>query len=333
MRLLTTLFIFACALIANSKDVKSENDVYLFTSFSEPSIDGMKYLYSYDGLKWDTIPGIIMHPEVGNKSSYTDAFTGETVTPTFSPQRVLRDPSMVKGPDGTFHLVWTTQWTGSRGFGYASSKDLVHWSKQQVIPVMEDIPTNNVWAPEIFYEDETQEFYIIWSSQINPKEYTALDTLGANKCHRMYYTKTRDFKTFTPAKRYYDPGFNSIDGFLVKRAPKDYVLVVKDNRKPGFSNLFCVFSQSPEGPFSDPTPSFGRTFTEGPCVVRLDNGEWLVYYDQYHPQAYGASTTKDFHAFIAIPERISVPDTHKHGTIVRITRKQLEYILKTQKKR
>ena len=43
------------------------------------------------------------------------------------------------GPDGTFHLVWTVSW-GERGIGHASSKDLIHWSRQQYIPVMEHEP-------------------------------------------------------------------------------------------------------------------------------------------------------------------------------------------------
>ena len=303
-------------------------DAYLFTSFREPSTEGMEYLYSYDGLHWDTIPGVVMAPKVGNEKLYRDAFTGEELWPKFAPnQRCLRDPSIVQGPDGTFHLVWTVQWSGNRTFGYASSKDLIHWSEQQEIPVMESIPTNNVWAPELFYDDELDLFFIIWSSQISPEEYTEADKLGTNACHRLWYTTTKDFNSFTPAKRYYDPGFNSIDGYLLKRAQKDYVLIVKDNRKPGFSNLFCVFSDSPYGPFSRPTEKFGRTYSEGPCAVKMDKGEWIIYFDQYRPQQYGAVSTRDFHTFTPIPERISIPLKHKHGTIVRIKRSLLDNIL------
>lgn len=300
---------------------------YLFTSFQEPSVRGMQYIYSYDGLHWDTIPGVFLKPEIGNDREYIDAFSGRKQWPKFAPeQKVLRDPSIVKGPDGTYHLVWTTQWMGSRGFGYASSKDLIHWSEQREVKVMDDSQTNNVWAPELFYDDELERFFIIWSSQINPKDYTAADRLGTNSCHRMWYCTTSDFKTFSPARPYYNPGFNSIDGYLVKRAPKDYVLVVKDNRKPGFSNLFCVFGQSPYGPFSHPTQTFGRTFSEGPCALKLGD-EWIIYYDQYHPQEYGAVSTRDFQTFTPIPERISVPATHKHGTIVEISREELQRLL------
>lgn len=325
-------------LVSTASFAKQKNDsVYIFTSFHEPSTDGLRYLYSEDGLKWDSIPGIFMAPEVGNEEAYTDAWTGESVIPNFAPNdRVLRDPSIVQGPDGTFHLVWTTQWMGSKGFGYASSKDLKHWSKQIEIPVMQNHPTNNVWAPELFYDDDLQLFFIIWSSQIDPRDYTAADKLGTNSCHRMWYCTTKDFKRFSTAKPYYDPGFNSIDGYLLKRAKNDYVLIVKDNRKPGFSNLFCVYAKSPYGPFQTidnapagqtPVNTFGRTFSEGPCAVNLGN-EWVIYYDQYHPQAFGAVSTTDFRTFANIDKRIKVPAEHKHGTIVKISRKILENLLK-----
>ncbi len=306
----------------------SKLEAYLFTSFREPSTQGLEYLYSYDGLRWDTIPGVFMQPMVGNEKSYRDAFTKEVKWPTYAPeQKCLRDPSIVQGPDGTYHLVWTVQWSGNRTFGYASSTDLIHWSEQREIPVMKNIPTNNVWAPELFYDDVKEQFLVIWSSQINPKYYTKADRKGTNNCHRMWYTTTKDFKTFTPAKRYYDPGFNSIDGYLLKRAPKDYVLIVKDNRKPGYSDLFCVFSDSPYGPFRNPTAKFGRTYSEGPCAIMMDDGEWIIYYDQYHPQEYGAVSTRDFKTFTPIPERISVPAKHKHGTILKINGTTLRNII------
>ena len=89
-------------------------DVYVSTSFHEPATEGLRFIYSYDGLRWDSIQGVFLRPEVGT-------------------QKVMRDPSVVLGPDGTFHLVWTSSWRGDRGFGYSSSKDLIHWTKQRFI--------------------------------------------------------------------------------------------------------------------------------------------------------------------------------------------------------
>lgn len=310
---------------------KKDKTVYIFTSFREPSTAGLQYLYSFDALHWDTIGGVWMKPEIGNEKPYIDAFTGEMVTPTFCPNHVLRDPSIIQGPDGIFHLVWTIAWSGSVGFGYASSEDLINWSKQIEIPVIEEMATNNVWAPELFYDNEKDEFLIIWSSAISPLLYTDADNLGENKAHRLYYTRTKDFISFTPTKPYYDPGFNSIDAFLVKKDSADYRLIVKDNRKPGYSKLFCVQSTSPEGPFINPTSTFSPIYSEGPAVVKVGD-EWLIYYDVYREYRYGAVSTKDFITFTPIDHKISIPKGHKHGTIVTITKDQFKKIKKAAKK-
>jgi hypothetical protein len=52
--------------------------------------------------------------------------------PTVSKDKLMRDPCILKGPDGYFHMVWTVSWN-DLGIGYARSKDLVHWSEQQFI--------------------------------------------------------------------------------------------------------------------------------------------------------------------------------------------------------
>lgn len=39
----------------------------------------------------------------------------------------MRDPCLAEGPDGTFHLVWSSGWTAEKGkiIGYAHSKNLL----------------------------------------------------------------------------------------------------------------------------------------------------------------------------------------------------------------
>ena len=296
---------------------RPEKEVYLFTSHREPALSGLHFLYSYDGYHWDSLPGSWLKPEIGNKNEYFNYYTGQTELPKYYPNSMMRDPSIVQGPDGTYHLVWTLSWNGENGFGYAHSKDLINWSEQREIPVMKDSLTNNVWAPEIFYDEGDKQFMIVWSSSIPNDRYTDADSLRSNKSHRMYYTTTTDFENFTPAKQYYDPGYNSIDGFLLKRDKDDYVFIVKDNRKPGYSDLFCVFGDSPEGEFSNPSANFAPTYSEGPCAVKVGD-DWLIYFDVYRQAKYGAVRTKDFQSFTPIDDEISIPQGHKHGTIFKV---------------
>lgn len=131
------------ALLTFFYSCSASKDVFVSTSFHEPANEGLRFIYSLDGKKWDSIPGIWLKPELGN-------------------QKVLRDPSIVVAPDGTFHLVWTSSWKGDLGFGYASSKDLIHWKNIKMIPVMKNEPTTvNVWAPELFFDDEKNEYIIV----------------------------------------------------------------------------------------------------------------------------------------------------------------------------
>lgn len=279
------------------KKQQEEKNVYIMTGFREPADTGLRFIYSYDGYHWtDLGVSTFLHPVVGT-------------------QELMRDPSIVQGPDGTFHLVWTSSWKNDLGFGYASSKDLVNWSKQQHIMVMEhDTSVRNVWAPELFYDADSDEFSIAWSSS-SPNRFDG--------SQRQYYTKTKDFKTFTPEQVFYDPGYNSIDGAVMQRGKGDYVLAVKDNRKPNYSNIHLAFSTTPVGPWSNETVSFGPEYSEGPTWAKVDGG-YLIYYDAYRQFRYGAHFTSDFKTFTDVSDKISVPKNHKHGTVFMTTEKVLE---------
>jgi hypothetical protein len=282
------------------------NKAYLFTSFHEPADKGLRMLYSYDGYKWNDFDTVFLKPSIGN-------------------QKVMRDPSMVQGPDGIFHLVWTSSWRGDKGFGYASSKDLIHWSDQQFIPVMQHEPTTvNVWAPELFYDDEEKQFIIIWASTIPGRFERGLEEDSNN--HRMYVTTTKDFKEFSPTKLFLDPAFSVIDAVIVKRDRNDYVLVLKDNTRPE-RNIKVAFSNKALGPYTNVSKPFTDNFTEGPSVVKVKD-DWLIYYDSYRKKIYEVSSTKDFKTFSNITTSTSIPAGHKHGTIVITNKKTVKKLLK-----
>lgn len=266
-------------------------DIFVSTSFHEPADEGLRFIYSYDGVKWDSIQGTFLSPEIG--------------------QKVMRDPSIVRVPDGTFHLVWTCAWKGERGFGYASSKDLIHWSEERFIEVMKDTTTVNVWAPELFYDDVKKQYVIIWASCIPGKFPDGQEDHRNN--HRLYYTTTKDFEKFTESKLMIDPGFSCIDATLVKRGKDDYVMVLKDNTRP-MRNIKVAFAKSPYGPWSEASEPFTESFTEGPSTAYVD-GWYYIYYDSYRHKIYGAHRTKDFKTFQDQTGSVKFPVGHKHGTI------------------
>ena len=57
----------------------------------------------------------------------------------------MRDPFLTKGPDGTWHLLWTWHWSrgqmgGRLKIGHSSSKDLLTWTPQKEIFLFDDAP-------------------------------------------------------------------------------------------------------------------------------------------------------------------------------------------------
>ncbi len=306
MKKLNSLFaLLILILFTACQKEKQEEEYYMFTSFHEPATEGLRFLYSEDGLHWDSIPGIWLTPEIGK-------------------QKVMRDPSIVRTPDGTYHLVWTSSWRGDLGFGYAQSKDLMNWSEQRLIPVMAyDTTTVNVWAPELFYDDEQDQMMVVWASCIPGAFERGIEDEKNN--HRQYYMTTKDFETFSDTKLLFDPGYSAIDAVILKRAPKDYVMVVKDNTRPQ-RNLQISFSESPYGPWSQPGEYFTDLLTEGPGVAKVGD-EYIVYYDDYGTKEYGAKRTADFINFTDANDEISIPQGHKHGTIFRAPKSLVKQML------
>ncbi|MFB6343713.1 glycoside hydrolase family 43 protein [Saccharicrinis sp. FJH62] len=281
---------------------KPEKEYYMFSTFREPATEGLYLAYSEDGYHWNDLGGPWLRPEVGT-------------------QKVMRDPSVVKGPDGTFHMVWTSSWRGDYGFGYASSKDLINWSPEKHILVMDyDTSTVNVWAPELFYDSDSDRYIIVWASTIPYKFEKGIEEERNN--HRLYYVTTKDFETFSDTKLFLDPGFSCIDGTIVKRGKDDYVLVFKDNTRPN-RNILVGFAKNPLGPYSDFSERFTAFKTEGPTVAKVGD-KYLIYFDQYGDYKYGAVRTTDFKTFTNISDQVSLPKGHKHGTIFKVSQKVLD---------
>ncbi len=316
MRILAATIITGCLALAmcscNQQGAGNEtgDDLYMFTSFHEPADEGLRFLYSEDGIHWDSIAGTWLAPTLGDS--------------------IMRDPSIVVGPDSTFHLVWTIAWKGDTGFGYSSSRDLVNWSEQRRIPAMDSVvSTQNLWAPELFYDDVKGQYMVVYASCVPDAGFDVGIEEEKNN-HRLYYVTTKDFTTFSDPKLFYEPGFSCIDATLVKRGPEDYVMVVKDNTRPN-RNIKVAFAKDAEGPYTAASGPFTESFTEGPSVAKVGD-EYYIYYDTYRKFIYSAHKTSDFKTFTDVTDSISVPSGHKHGTIFRAPRSVVEKLIEARKK-
>jgi hypothetical protein len=148
MKIIIVLFFITASLFARSQD-----SVFMFSYFNNNGKDGLHLAYSNDGYNWIAL---------NNDRSL--------LLPVLSKDSLMRDPCIIRGADNLFHMVWTVSWN-ERGIGYANSKDLIHWSEQQFIPVMmHEDSARNCWAPEITYD----------------KKKAVHDLLGNYDCRKVY---------------------------------------------------------------------------------------------------------------------------------------------------
>lgn len=287
---------------------QSSDSVYLFCYF-KGSGDGLHYAYSQDGYQW--------------KALFRDSIL---LRPSVSKDKLFRDPCILKGPDGMYHMVWTVSWN-DRGIGYASSADLIHWSEQEFLPVMaSEDSARNAWAPELSYDAKNKRYLIYWASTVNGK-FPLKDTAAESKYnHRIYFTTTRDFKTFSKTRMLYDPGFSVIDATIAANG-NEYVLFLKnETRYPVEKNIRVAHASRIDGPYSAPGPPItGNYWAEGPTSMHT-GGRWIVYFDKYRDHCYGAVESIDLVHWKDISESVSFPSGMRHGTVFLISKKEFDQL-------
>lgn len=286
------------------------NTLLLFSYFKLHG-DGLHLAWSDDACLWHALNNdlIFLKPAAGK-------------------EKIMRDPCIIYGRDKKFHLVWTAGWN-ERGIGYTHSDDLLSWSPQQYLPVMEhEEKARNCWAPEIFFDDTLDHYLIYWSSTIYGS-FPETQPYGDNGYnHRLYYVTTKDFRSFSTTKLLYDGGFNTIDGNIV-RDGKRYLLFMKNETLiPPQKNIRMAVGQTPYsfGQAGQPlTPN--HYWAEGPSALKF-NGEWFVYFDKYKINRIGAIHSKDLLRWTEISDKIIFPSGAQHGSVLTCPSAVIQHIIR-----
>ena len=144
----------------------------------------------------------------------------------------LADNGVHYGLPWTMNYYGTGDWGGapneqsvasveqSVAYNDTSETQVISASSDEVFKQLDALSENEktslpVWAPELFYDDVKRQYMIIWASCIPGKFPDGLEDHNNN--HRLYYTTTKDFKTFSKAKLLIEPGFSSIDATIRTR--------------------------------------------------------------------------------------------------------------------
>lgn len=280
---------------------------YLFTYFTKNGEDGLHLATSTDGYQWERL---------NDGKSY--------LTPKVGKSKLMRDPCVARGPDGTYHMVWTSGWN-ENNIGYASTKDFITWTEQNEIPVMAHEPTvRNSWAPEIVYDTKRSEFLIFWASTIPEKFRETAGSSETDYNHRMYFTTTKDFKTFAPTKLFYDPGFSVIDCTFLSANGRHYLIIKDETRTPPKKYFQIAEADDLQGPFRNLSKPISppELWVEGPTAIKI-GADYVVYYDAYIKKHYGALRSRDLKTWEDVTARLSLPDEGtpvrmRHGTVIEV---------------
>lgn len=305
-------------------------EAYLFVHFKEKSTPDGEQVYfalSDDGFNWDEVNG------------------GQPILESVLGERGVRDHTIVRRHTGKFYIIATDlslanhfhttyegSWDkittgGSTCLSIWESEDLIHWSDQRLIDFGSE-PFGCVWAPDVIFDKQNEDYVLHWSSSHSSNNYGP---------KAIYYTRTRDFESFTEPKllcRKADSGIidSAIyeeDGFyyrfLKSEANPETIILEKGSALTGVD-----YERLPT--FDEEMAKLQQGVYEAPTAFRLADGRWCLMLDFYGVQGEGQgyvpflAESLASGRFIRSDERFSFPYGFKHGTVLPITGEESERI-------
>jgi len=286
--------------------------------------------------------------------SFTDINNGKPIMAgdTIALQKGIRDPHIMRGPDGAFYLAMTdlhlfaekagfrnTQWERDKSYGWGNnrsmvlmkSRDLINWSRSivrvdQAFPGLDSIGC--AWAPETIYDKDKKKMMIYFTMRFKN---------GKNK---IYYSYTdNDFTKLETAPKLlfeYPKDISYIDADITRVGKKYHLFYVPHDGTPGIKQVVSksltseyVYDAKPYDP--EPKPC------EAPTVFkRIGEKKWVLIYDIYgiSPHNFGFSETSDFVNFKDIGHfnegamKSTNFSSPKHGAVVHLTKNEADALAK-----
>ena len=296
---------------------------YLFVHFRERKTPDGEQVYfglSRDGFHWEPVNG------------------GSPVLWSHLGERGVRDCTIIRcEKDGIYrifatdlslaynfctryHFDWpTVSHNGSKCLSMWESKDLVNWSEQRLIP-LGDENFGCLWAPDVFFDPETEDYVLHWSSCHSSNGY---GNMG------IWFSRTRDFRTFSPPRLLYQKEDAGVIDSAIYVENGLYHLFLKSDAN--HERIILMQANHAEGPYVR-NAAFDRSMLaieaglyEGPTAVRLEDGRWCLFLDYYGVPGAGQgyvpflSESLSCGVFVRSDRQFSFPYGYKHGTVIPIS--------------
>lgn len=297
---------------------------YLFAHFREistPEGEQLRFALSRDGFHWEQLND------------------GHPVLWAYYGMKGVRDFTITRSKlDGRFYILATDlslaytmrqrrqnfwHWAshnGSKCLSLWESDDLINWSEQRLVEIGDE-DFGCLWAPDIIWCGETQDYVVHWSSP-----HKSLDYRQAIWC-----AHTKDFKQYSKPKLLYEHPDGEVIDSAIYEEDGWYYMFLK-------SSPHCILmkSRSLDGPY-ERVEQFDISMNqveegkhEAPTAVKLEDGRWCLFLDYYGASGAG----QGYIPFVAdslasgnfrrADEEFSFPYGFKHGTILTITPEEYE---------
>lgn len=286
---------------------------YLFATFKGEQTLMSEQVYfalSRDGRKWDALNG------------------GDPVLVSRIGEKGVRDPYLMRTRDGKSFVMIATdlsihhngdwkraQTAGSRSIVIWESPDLVRWSEPRLAEVAAP-DAGCAWAPEAVADEESGDYLVFWASK------TRRDGFAK---HRIWATRTPDFRTFGEPFIYIEKPGDIIDTTIVRDGGKFHRFSKDEQHKA----ILLESAPSLTGPWQQVTGfSLSRLRGyEGPECYQLEPAAagrpavWCLVLDHYaRGEGYIPYITEDISTgdFKQAPG-FQFPFRFRHGSILPVT--------------
>ncbi len=315
-RILTLLAFFSfVANVSFASSVEEKDYVaYLFTYFTGNHIseEAVCYAVSMDGYSYWALNG--NKPVIDSK--------------VISSTGGVRDPHILRCEDGkTFYMVVTDMvsdngWDSNRAMVLLKSTDLVNWS-HSIINMQKRYKgqekLKRVWAPQTIFDREAGKYMIYWSMQY------------AGGPDVIYYAYANDDFTdligepkplFIPADKK-----SCIDGDIVYKDGTYHLFYKTEGHGNGIKVATTRSLVSGKWKESADYKQQTKEAVEGAGTFKLiGQDKYILMYDVYMKGQYQFTETTDLEHFKVIDHAVSMNFHPRHGTIIPITRAELQRI-------
>ena len=282
--------------------------------------------------------------------SFTAMNNGKRVVAadTVSIKKGLRDPHVLRAPDGWFYMVNTDMkssegWASNRGMVLMKSRDLINW-KHSTVHFPDKYKGKNfanvtrVWAPETFWDDTYDNGD---GTKGRPLVYFSLLTNdGTISYDKVFYAySNKDFTDLEgDPQHFFDRGKSTIDMDIVYNpVDKKYHAFYKNEGDGGICKVTAQTLMPKSGAtsgsqWSKPSKALQQTTeaVEGAGVFKLINqNSWVLMYDCYMNGHYQFTSSSDLENFKFVQDtKTSGAFTPRHGTILPVTAQETAALMK-----